>query len=200
MQTNLDQSEFEEINARWPEFLASNRAPKDRLFALVSLNAHRKVIDHLLDHHQLSMAVVYCDLWMGRRPWTDSELLNRVVHVYESYGDFLEQHKFVELSRTYRQKALTLKPKGEDKKKKKKKKVQADKQEEGEEKEKEEEEQEEEKVATDSEEKEGQRLNNVDDHQMNEMNVKLWPDEIEMKAEKVYGTTKYFHPVLTDAI
>lgn len=76
------------MNSRWPDYLSSCKKDKDKLFALVSLEMHEKVINYLIDRNEYKFASLYADVCIEYK-LTDNTLYNLFKKVYQKYIDFL---------------------------------------------------------------------------------------------------------------
>lgn len=84
----MTREEFIEVNSRWPDYLSSCKKDKDKLFALVSLDMHEKVINYLMDRNEFKFASLYCDICIEFN-LTDKSLYNLFMKVYQKYIQFL---------------------------------------------------------------------------------------------------------------
>ena len=76
------------MNSRWPDYLSACKKDKDKLFALVSLEMHEKVINYLMDRDEFKFASLYCDICIEHR-LVDRSLYNLFKKVYQRYEQFL---------------------------------------------------------------------------------------------------------------
>ena len=87
-QTNLSKEEFIDVNSRWPDYLSTCKKDKDKLFALISLEMHEKVVSYLMDHNEFKFASLYCDICIEFN-LIDNTLFNQFKQVYSKYIQFL---------------------------------------------------------------------------------------------------------------
>lgn len=99
-QTNLAKDEFIDVNSRWPDYLSACKKDKDKLFALVSLEMHEKVINYLMDRNEFKFASLYCDICIEQR-LVDRSLYNLFKKVYQRYEQFLADAKLAYLIPSY---------------------------------------------------------------------------------------------------
>lgn len=99
-QTNLAKDEFIDVNSRWPDYLSACKKDKDKLFALVSLEMHERVINYLMDRNEFKFASLYCDICIEHR-LVDRSLYNLFKKVYQRYEQFLADTKLQYLIPSY---------------------------------------------------------------------------------------------------
>jgi hypothetical protein len=101
----MDQSEFEQIHARWPDHLGTYRPGSQQLLALLSLNAHDKVIDKLLQSGQVQLAAIYSECCLDSDQLMSQSTLAQATSAFEQYALCLKQVDFVHLMSEYESKA-----------------------------------------------------------------------------------------------
>lgn len=84
----MNKDEFIDVNSRWPDYLSTCKKDKDKLFALVSLEMHEKVINYLIERNQFKFASLYCDICIESN-LVDRSLYNLFKTVYQNYVQLL---------------------------------------------------------------------------------------------------------------
>lgn len=101
----MNQDEFDQTHARWPDYLATFKPDTQQMFALLSVGAHDKVIGKLIQSGRIQLAAVYSECCLAANRPLSRATCEQASIALSRYAEHLEQLDLTHLARDYQHKA-----------------------------------------------------------------------------------------------